>query len=308
MGKTRELILIHQEMKPIPLVPSSGFNIMLTPQFYTIVREALPVKYAYEAKRIAPSLFEGLLEEDVLYHYFVEKEEDTWLFIAYSDALIAGFLSEKGMTIESISKVYFAEQSLEKFTLPMALGSKEVLMNLNDRMTILPKIVLDANIKMMHIDNSFIPKKGIRLALEEESLVSSSDSYTVAAICILFASIYVVEASRYGGTNLEQEKEIQVLLENAPALESSYTRDSILSKYRSVDTKERMKREIIKSLSRMIFKGSLLMKLSLDTKKFQATFKYTNKTVLKRLKELAKEESFSISLIGKNNLKIEGTL
>ncbi|MDQ7086270.1 MAG: hypothetical protein Q9M36_15810 [Sulfurovum sp.] len=53
MGNTKELLLIHQEMRSIRVLPSKGVNIMLTPQFYTLIREDLPVKYAYQAKRIA---------------------------------------------------------------------------------------------------------------------------------------------------------------------------------------------------------------------------------------------------------------
>ena len=83
-------------------------NIMLTPQLYTLKRESLPVKYAYQAKRIAPSLFEGLLEEPSHYKYFVSKEKESWLFIAYDLEAIQTFLDEKGIALAFVSKMYFA--------------------------------------------------------------------------------------------------------------------------------------------------------------------------------------------------------
>lgn len=308
MGNTKELILIHQEMKHLPVVPAKGFNILLSPQFYTLVREELPVKYVYEAKRIAPSLFEGLLEEDVSYQYFVEKEEEGWLFIAYSSVMIASFLEAKGIEIGQISKMYFAQQSLASFEYPMVLGDTNVLMNLNGTMTILPKSIVGDTTKTIEIDKNFIPKKGVSLVLEGEGLLLATEAYTLVAILLLFASIYVVEASRYGATNVEEEKELIALLEDYPSLESSYKRDSILSKYRAIDKKERMKREVIKSLSAMIFKGSILISFSLNEKNFQAKFECKDKAIIKRLKELAKKESFMASESGKNILKIEGTL
>jgi hypothetical protein len=308
MGKTRELILVHQEMRSINILPASGINIMLTPQFYTLVREDLPVKYAYEAKRIAPSLFEGLLEENNSYDYFVEKEEEGWLFIAYNSEMIASFLEAKGINVEYISKMYFAEQSLEYFVAPVLLGEREVLINLSGRMTILPKMALDSSIQTIAITHSFTPQKGVKLARKENSLMPSNDAYTLVAILLLFCAIYLVEASRYGGSNEAEQEEIQLLLADTPSLESSYTRDSILSKYRSIDKKERMKREVIKSLSRMIFKGSILTQLTLDEKKFQASFECKDISIVKRVKALAKKENFRVSILGKTNLKIEGTL
>jgi hypothetical protein len=59
MGNNKDLLLVHSAMERVTLVES--VNVMLTPQFYTLKKEALPVKYAYQAKKIAPSLFEGLL-------------------------------------------------------------------------------------------------------------------------------------------------------------------------------------------------------------------------------------------------------
>ena len=61
MGSNKELLLVHASMEHVSLTHS--VNVMLTPQFYTLKKEALPVKYLYQAKRIAPSLFDGLLEE-----------------------------------------------------------------------------------------------------------------------------------------------------------------------------------------------------------------------------------------------------
>ena len=60
MGSNKELLLVHASMEDVSLAHS--VNVMLTPQFYTLKKEELPVKYLYQAKRIAPSLFDGLLE------------------------------------------------------------------------------------------------------------------------------------------------------------------------------------------------------------------------------------------------------
>jgi len=296
-------------MKKRSGVPANGINIMLTPQFYTILREALPVKYAYQAKRIAPSLFEGLLEGAHNHKYFVFKEEETWLFIAYNVEKIKTFLEQKNINSEQVSKIFFAEQMRDRFSAPLLLGEKEALVNVNDTMTVVPQIVLNEDEKPMRINAQFTPKKGVSFEGRSKSMVSTNESYTLAAIFTLFAILYFVEGSRYGGESVAQEEEMKVLLEDYPSLESSYTRDSISDKYRAIDQKERKKRDVVKSLSHMIFKGSTLTTLLVDNKKFQAQFSCKDAGIAKRLKELAKKEKFNTSKIANSNdVKIEGTL
>jgi len=309
MENTKELVLIYRDMNSISSMPANGVNIMLTPQFYTIKREALPVKYAYQARRIAPSLFDGLLEDVQNHKYFVVKEENSWLFIAYDVEKIKIFLEQKGIDISQVSKVYFSEQVVDLFSKPVLLGEKEALVNLNGTMTVLPQVALNTDEESMQISRKFTPKKGIAFEGGGKSFFTTNEAYTLASVFVLFAVIYFVEASRYGGENEAQMQETQVLLENHPSLQSSYARQSIFDKYRIIDEKERKKRDVIKALSHMIFKGSTLTYFLIDDKKFQAQFACKDKSVAKKLQELAKKEKFNISKVpSSNDMKIEGNL
>ena len=72
---------------------------------------------------------------------------------------------------------------------------------------------------------------------------------------------------------------------------------------------ERKKREVVKSLSGMIFKGVTFISFSLNEKGFNSQFSCSNATVAKRLSELAKKEKFNTTKVtGSNDLQIEGTL
>jgi hypothetical protein len=267
------------------------------------------VQYAYQAKRIAPSLFEGLLENIQDFKYFVFKEEDAWVFIAYDLEMIKTFLESKGLSSEKVSKIYFAEQALSTFASPLLLGEREALVNLGGTMTVIPQIALSLDEKPMQLSSIVTPKKGVSFEGRGKSYISTNESYTFAAILTLFAMLYFVEGSRYGGEGAAQEQEMQTLLENYPSLQSSYSRESIANKYKAIDKKERKKRDVIKSLSQMIFKGSTLTTLSLNDKKFQAEFACKDKSVSKKLQELAKKEKFNTSKVANSDaIKIEGTL
>ena len=309
MENTKELLLVHANMKQPPRDHTSGVNIMLTPQFYTMKREEIPVKYTYQAKRIAPSLFDGLLENQESYRYFVAKEDKDWLFIAYNPEEIKELLEEKGILPEKVSKIYFAQQIAEHLSHPVLLGENDALVNVGGIMTVVPQAVLDADERPMQITRDFTPKKGVAFEGRSRSFISTNNAYTLAAVFAMFAVIYFVEGSRYKGDGAAEKAQIEALLENYPALESSYTRKSIADKYKAIDTKERKKRDIVKSLSHMIFKGSRLRSLSVDDKRFKAEFSCKDAGVTKKLSELAKKEKFNTSKIANSNdLKIEGTL
>ncbi len=309
MGNNKRLILVYTEMEHYTDAQTGGVNIMLTPQFYTLKREDLPLKYLHQAKRIAPSLFDGLLEHPENHRYFVAKEGDKWLFIAYDIEKIKSFLTSKGFSLAHISKVYFAEQVRDLFTGPVLLGEKSALVNIDGTMTLVPQSILHPDEKPITFDASFTPSKGIAIEGNNKSFIESTEAYTLAAILSLFAVIYFVEGIRYGSSSTMQTQQMRKLLEKHPSLQSSYKRESIATKYKALDKQERKKREIVKSLSHMIFKGSTLTRLELDNKKFQARFSCNSASVCQKLQQLAKEEKLNFTkVVNSNEIRIEGTL
>lgn len=308
MGNNKELILVHTSMKPVTL--SHAVNVMLTPQFYTLKKEVLPLNYAYQAKRIAPSLFEGLVEEGREYEYMVWKEEEAWVFLAYDLEMITAFLERKGFALENVSKIFFTQQAVDLFDKPLLLGENEALVSLDDMIVLVPRGALGEDEgHSLVFDNSFTPKKGVMLHDAYGSVLSLKQASTLAAIFTLFAIMFFVEGSRYSDNAQAGEAQMQELLEAYPSLQSKYTRDSIVTKYKTIDTAERKKRETIKMVSEMIFKGVTLTLLELDEKSFSVQFSCKDAQVANRVKALAKKNNLNTSAIaGSNDLKIEGTL
>ncbi|MCF6244705.1 MAG: hypothetical protein L3J43_06680 [Sulfurovum sp.] len=306
-GTTKELLLVYPSMDRVFLKES--VNVMLTPQFYTLKKEAIPVKYAYQAKKIAHSLFEGLLEEGSNYEYMVFKEEEQWVFIAYDIDKIVTFLSSKGIESTMVSKIFFVQQSVEKFTAPLALGKKEALVVLEDNVVVVPKGALgEDELPTLGFSNAFTPKKGVSLQGEIGSYLSKKQAYSLAGVLLLFSSLLFVEGLRYGNGESNEEM-LQELYASHPSLQSSYTRDEVLHKYRKIDTLERKKRDNIKKISGLIFKGVTLTSLSLNDTKFKVDFTCVSAPVSKKLEQLAKKENYKISKVkNSHNISIEGAL
>jgi len=307
MGSSKELLFVYTGMEQV--TRSDAVNVMLSPRFYTLKKEALPLQYAYQAKRIAPSLFDGLLEGGRHYDYMVWKEKEAWVFLAYDLEMIVAFLESKGFALENVSKIFFAQQAVTLFDKPMLLGKNEALLSLDGVVVLVPRSALANEEPTLVFNNSFTPKKGVMLQGAYGSILNLKQALMLAGIFSLFALMFFIEGLRYGGNTKAGEEEMQKLLESYPALQSKYTRESIAAKYRTLDTAERKKREIIKALASMIFKGVVLTSLEMDDKVFKVYFSCKDAQIANRVKALAEKNKMNASAVsGSNDLKIEGAL
>jgi hypothetical protein len=308
MGNTKELLLAYPSMKQVTL--SRSVNVILPPQFYTVKKEALPLRYAYQAKKIASSIFDGLLQEGKEYDYMVWKEDDKWVFLAYDIEMISTFLQSKGFALENVGKVFFAQQFVKQFEKPLLLGNNQALVVLDDMVAVVPSAVLSEEINStLELDHSFTPKKGVVLHGNYGSMLSKKHAWVAAAVLMLFSVMFFVEGSRYGSYAEEGENKMQEMLAAYPSLQSKYTRESIVNKYKTIDAIERKKRDLVKMVSGMIFKGVTLTSLKMDEKMLKADFTCKDAQTAERVKALAKKNQFNLLPIsGSNDVKIEGAL
>ena len=100
-----------------------------------------------------------------------------------------------------------------------------------------------------------------------------------------------------------------MLLEKYPSLQSQYSRENIAAKYQTIDKSERRKREVVKTLAGMIFKGVKVGSFSLNEKTFKVDFICSDAKVAKRLVQLAKKSEFnSAKIVMGNTVHIEEVL
>ena len=304
LGKSKHLIPVYKNMPQQSL--SESVNLLLSPQFYTLKKEQLPLKYAFQAKKIATSLFDGLLENAHTYEYLVYKEADNWVFIAYDLEEINHFLLSKGFKPEQIGKIFFAQEAQRFFTAPVLLGEKDALVSINDSITLVPQAALTKDSETVTCDDSFTPKGGVALHGAFNSFIARKEALTLATLFTIFAFAFFAEGWRYGNNTEETFSQIEALLEEYPALQSEYTRKSIAKKYRAIDKNERAKRDLIKTFGSMIFKGVKVERFKMNDKGFSVQYICSSDSVLKRLSSVAKREGFeNIKTLKGNILQIE---
>jgi len=309
MRNNRELLLVHTSMAPIR--SKARIDVMLTPQHYTLKREMIPLKYRHQAQKIAPSLFDGLLEEAEGYAYFVYKEEDAWVFIAYHPETIRSLLQSKGIRLEQVGKIFFAQQAKSKLETPLKLDEKYALSVVESVVSMVPLQCLSQEEHFTTLPKQCSASLGVTLkgAGGEEGILSLPKALGFVAIFLSFATMFIVEGHAYQKEEATQAKRVDALVETMPVLQSKLQRESIFKKYKTIDTQERKKRDSIKQLSKLIFKGVVLTEVSLSPTKVKATFVCDNTKTLQRLLDALKENpSFKLLEKKVDSVQVERVL
>lgn len=307
MGNSKkELLVVYRDMPSVTL--RKPVNVLLPPQFYTMKKESLSIKYTYQARKIAPAIFEGLLEERETYRYFVYAEGEHWVFIAYDPEEIKHFFQNKGIAAEMVSGIYFAQQCAGTLTKPLLLGEKEVLTVLDGTVVIVPRTAVDTE-DFISPSSCTLPKRAIAFDAGSNGFLHIKQALLIAFVLFVFGTVWYIEAWRYTRTNDTLERELSVIFKRNPSMQNVYTRDNIAQKYQTIDQRERKKRHAVSQVSHFIFKGVTLVEMHIRQKHFQAVFDVSDNGVAKRLKSLIKQAGYVAkeSNQGKQ-VMMEGTL
>jgi hypothetical protein len=280
------LILLYRDIASIPDAPR--YDIMLTPQFYVSKRESLPVKYPFQAKKLAPSILDEIAGEGTC-TYEAFKEGDAWVFVGYNLAKLAEFLEMKGGSIDRVRRIYFVEQVRERLVPPLELNDREALALVNDTATIVPKRLMENTSHFSVFSEEFRPEKHFDLKRNYNSFLDTRLSIVLASLLALLGLAYIVDGYRYQKAVGDAETKLESLLEANPSLRGTYARQSIHKKYTAINIAQRNIRDRIKDIAHLTGKDTKINALYVDTKGYRMTLSVPGDTkTVSSLKELAK--------------------
>ena len=145
-------------MEPIKL--ENSVEIILTPQFYTFLREELEIKFAYQAKQVARAMFDDYIGTSLEYQYHVYKCDNHWCFFAYNIEEIDQFLESVGIEKHRVSKIYFAQQLENELSLPLLLSGDHALQSVDGIVTMVPKRFLGDDVEYLSLDTDKLKLNG----------------------------------------------------------------------------------------------------------------------------------------------------
>jgi len=280
-----ELILLYKNM-PKPK-KASRYDLVLSPQFYIVKKEKLPIKYSYQAKKLAPSILEEYLDSAKDYEYIVQKVKDGWRFFAYAPKDVEEYLKQNyKIDSNKIGQVYFADQLNSIISKqPIELDESNALALLDAQATIIPKSMINID-KFAKFTQKLRPKGGFAFKSSKKMENSRANIVDTAAIVAsalisLIAIAYLVEGFGYKKAISELDNKLSLMYEDSPELQSKLTRDSIKQKYETIEKRQRAIRERLSNFSSLSSKKSILEKLELTNNNLEASFKVDPKEINK---------------------------
>ena len=194
-------------MTNVEFDPQIKYNIILSPHLYWVKKLSLPLKNAKEVKKVAHTLFEESLPEDVSYSYEVYKKGEDFFVFAYDDAEILALLEEKGIASANIAAAYFAQSELDTLEGAYRVNDAEALQVKEGVVVLLPSEWFDA-LKILDIEGIKLSKHRLKLQHFSSFIEKSSLNKIIIALAFMVV-VLVVELFFYKHqvTLLAEEKE-----------------------------------------------------------------------------------------------------
>lgn len=129
LQREHNLVFVDKESVVGELKPKS--TLILSPSFYWVKRERLPVKYSFEVKKLLPSIFDTFLPEGEYNYKFIKAEDREYILIAYSDKEIVANLRQLGIKDSMIGDIYFAQTEFSDISKPLQISTNYALIEQN---------------------------------------------------------------------------------------------------------------------------------------------------------------------------------
>jgi len=281
------------------------YDLLLTPQLYLLKRENLPVRFVFEARRIAPALMEEL-GADSSWAFEVFREGEMWTVIAYHPATVMEVLARAGVPPGRIGRIYFAQQFREQLSKPLLLSDREAMMTMDATVTMVPtSLAVNPTEKWTDPGSLRKPAKGfIFRGRESRKWLGGREFLWIGLILFLLGAVWIAEGIRYRSAISALEARLKAAAGNDPTLVSRITRKNIHDHYVTIDRRQRQIRETMRNIGQLISKDSKLSRLKIDSKGYEASID-AKKNRLRTLKKLADSSALPARIEGET-LKVKG--
>jgi len=188
-------VYIDKNTTNITLNEKEKVDIVLSPSFYWVRDEKLPIKYEFQAKNLVPGLFEGVLSEgNYSYISYRKADKSSWLLYAYDDTLIAKKLDALKIQDRQIHAIYFAQSELDNINQPIKTDDTLALIKHEDTLISMPLTLVenatsidDALRVNSRTSHSIAINRYSNLPISEKSI------NIIAVTLILFIGLFLTE-------------------------------------------------------------------------------------------------------------------
>jgi len=275
-------------------------NLILSPEFYWVKRVSLNVNFVYEVKKMAPSLFDGMLPNGEFKFLVFKVEKNSFIVIAYDIDSIKKTLITLGIDIDLVEKVYLAQSEFVGSNLALRVSDTCGIVMLDGVVVytcldfIDTNISVDDAIKEKKLTNNYIYSYG-------QQKINIEPKHLTLLLWILFFLnlIFVLDIVKLNSNNNQLLLQKENFIQENSLPQTSFQLKSIQDELKLVDKTQIDLREDIHYLS----------KFKLEKKEYFKSIIFSNNTLKYKL-ETSKKEKFQRYLSNKNrsSIKIEADL
>ena len=246
---------------------SGRYTAIISPEFYWIKKQKLPVKSLSKAKRLAPSIFEGSLPEGN-YRYEVRKSGDEFIVIAYDPDKISQKLKEVFPAKSKVLDIYFAQDALGSIKECVSIDERSALTNLDGILVQVPRKCSNTTSTITkYLDSADLRSKRVSLGSSSNELFEKRD---VIILSTLFGVILLSNLLGY----ISYKRDLKKLDEKRSQIIKEYHLPPTMIQIKSIKRslgkkfqKQKLIRETLFELSKVdLKKGEYISKLDFDGK------------------------------------------
>ncbi len=240
-------------------------TLILSPQFYWVKKESLPVKRVYEAKKLAPSVFDGFLPQGN-YSYMVYKDGEEFVLIAYDKEDIIKTLQNLGADLGEIEEIRFSQTEFGEIEGCVEIDQKSALATINGVTVQLPRKCAEPSYGVYDLLPS-LKLSSYKVKLSVEDMIDFKVLAPYALVFLLASGSFLVEYGAYKKAikDMESKREEILIKYKLPrtSIQLRSIKNSLLNTY---ETQKRM-RDLVSYLGSLsIKKGEYIDMISVTEK------------------------------------------
>lgn len=282
-SKRSYVLLVDNE--PINIGDKKAVDVILSPKYYWVKKEKLPVRYAYQAKAYAPSSFEGAIPKGH-YSYLVQKDDEGFLLYAYDDSFIINELEKLGLKPSQIKKVYFAQSEFKHSKKPVKVNANEVLTNHDGMIIKVPKQMAKECIDLAqffstnHLTNFHVNLNKF------SKIIDFKKAYIIAGVLGFLTLFYMIEFFWLGSVRDEQAQKKQNIIKTYKMPATSLQANALMKNLDKTMNAQLAVRDKFYALTKNpLKKGEFFNEISFNAKRFKLNLTLQNEA---RIQEVQK--------------------
>ena len=282
----KDLIVKNQDSKK--------FNLILSPYFYwSKIEDELPIKRVGEVKKLAPSLFEGMLPEGDFIYQVYKLDEAKYLLIALDKKFILNELIKLNIDKTKINAIYLAQSEFNTISNPIEIDDNSGLISIDG---VVEKVSLkyisgySTPLKTI-LENMSFSKHKIGIYEFEDNFIDNRSFYAIITILIIIASMNLFEYFVYkSDINKVLIKKEEVLAKyNLPS--TTFELESIKSNLNSTQKSQIKLRKKILYLDNFPFKkDEFITRFELKSDNLEVAMKLNEAKRAESVKKYLKKE------------------